>query len=244
MKKETKIKIFKIILAIIAVIICTGITIYLWPVVKNLSTVEGQIAFKEKINNSGIYGFLSLFALQVAQIFLFIIPGEPIEILAGMCYGGLWGTIFMMISCAIVSTGIFWLVRKLGKQFIYDFCSEEKVSEEKVKKFEENKMFKNPKKIEFIIFILFFIPGTPKDLLTYVSGLFPIKLWRFIVITTIARIPSIITSTLAGANIATGNWKLGLALYAIIFLIVVAFIYIYNRFDKDKTAKNVIDSIK
>ena len=105
-------------------------------------------------------------------------------------------------------------------------------------------MFKNPKKIEFIIFILFFIPGTPKDLLTYVSGLFPIKLWRFIVITTIARIPSIITSTLAGANIATGNWKLGLALYAIIFLIVVAFIYIYNRFDKDKTAKNVIDSIK
>ena len=239
MKKETKIKIFKIILAIIAVIICTGITIYLWPVVKNLSTVEGQIAFKEKINNSGIYGFLSLFALQVAQIFLFIIPGEPIEILAGMCYGGLWGTIFMMISCAIVSTGIFWLVRKLGKQFIYDFCSEEKV-----KKFEENKMFKNPKKIEFIIFILFFIPGTPKDLLTYVSGLFPIKLWRFIVITTIARIPSIITSTLAGANIATGNWKLGLALYAIIFLIVVAFIYIYNRFDKDKTAKNVIDSIK
>lgn len=239
MKKETKIKIFKIILAIIAVIICTGITIYLWPVVKNLYTVEGQIAFKEKINNSGIYGFLSLFALQVAQIFLFIIPGEPIEILAGMCYGGLWGTIFMMISCAIVSTGIFWLVRKLGKQFIYDFCSEEKV-----KKFEENKMFKNPKKIEFIIFILFFIPGTPKDLLTYVSGLFPIKLWRFIVITTIARIPSIITSTLAGANIATGNWKLGLSLYAIIFLIVVAFIYIYNRFDKDKTAKNVIDSIK
>lgn len=239
MDKKTKLKIFKITILIIAVIICTIITIYLFPVIKNLSTHEGQMAFKEKVNNSGIFGLILLFVIQVAQIFLFILPGEPIEILAGMCYGGFWGTIFIMMSSAIISILIFLLVRKLGKQFIYDFCDEEKV-----KKIENNKLFQNPKKIEMIIFILFLIPGTPKDLLTYVAGLFPIKMWKFIIISTIARIPSIVTSTIAGANIATGDWKKGIILYAVIVLIVLILVYIFNKFDKDKTTKTVLGSIK
>ena len=239
MSSKTKIKIFKIIVLIVAILICTGITIYLFPVMKNLATPEGQLEFQQKINNSGVWGFLMLFALQFAQIFLFIIPGEPIEILAGMCYGGLWGTVFIMISCAIISTFIFWLVRKFGTKLIYEFCDKEKVE-----KFENNKLFTDSKRIEFIVFILFLIPGTPKDLLTWVSGIFPIKLSRFIIITTIARIPSIITSTLAGSNIVTGNWKMAIIMYASIVFIVLAIIYIYNKFDKDKTAQNVIDSIK
>ena len=74
---------------------------------KNLSTKEGQIAFKEKVMSSGIYGLLLLFIIQVAQIFLFVLPGEPIEILVGMCYGWIFGTIFIMISSAIIAALIF-----------------------------------------------------------------------------------------------------------------------------------------
>lgn len=239
MDKKRNVKIFKLIISIIAVLILVAITVYLFPVVKNLSTLEGQAEFKNRVTNSGILGVLMLFSIQIAQIFLFILPGEPIEILAGMCYGGFWGTVFIMISSAIVSTLIFLLVKKLGKQFIYDFCDEEKV-----KKFENNNIFQNPKKIELIIFIVFVIPGTPKDLLTYVSGLFPIKTARFVAISTVARIPSIVTSTLAGAHIATGNWKKGIILYAIIVVVVALLLFIFNKFDKDKTAKNVLGSIK
>lgn len=239
MNKKMKLKIFKVAMFTIAVLICTIITAYLFPVMKNLSTIEGQMAFKEKVNSSGVYGLLLLFIIQIAQIFLFILPGEPIEIIAGMCYGSFWGTIFIMLSSAIISTLIFFLVRKLGKQFIYDFCNEEQV-----KKIENNKIFQNPKKIEIIVFILFLIPGTPKDLLTYVSGLFPIKMWRFIIISTIARIPSIVTSTLAGANIATGDWKKGAFLYIVIVIIVAIILYIFNKFDKDKTTKSILSSIK
>ena len=93
MDKKKKLRIFKIMLLVIALIIFTVITIYLFPVMRNLSTKEGQIAFKEKVTTSGLYGLLLLFIIQVAQIFLFILPGEPIEILAGMCYGWFWGTI-------------------------------------------------------------------------------------------------------------------------------------------------------
>ena len=128
MSRKTKIKVFKIILAILVLTLFIGITTYLFPVMKDLSSIEGQIAFKEKVDNSGMFGLLSLFGLQVAQIFLIIVPGEPIEILAGMCYGGFLGTIFIMVSAFIISTTIFFLVRKFGRKFVYDFCDEKKVA--------------------------------------------------------------------------------------------------------------------
>lgn len=239
MSRKNKVKIFKIILTLIVIVIFVGVTIYLFPVMKNLSTKEGQVAFKEKVDESGILGLLSLFGLQVAQIFLIIVPGEPIEILAGMCYGGLWGTVFIMASACIISTAIFFLVRKLGKKFVCDFCDEEKIT-----KIENNKLFQNPKKIEMIMFILFLLPGTPKDLLVYVSGLLPIKPSRFILISTFARFPSVITSTLAGENLAIGDWKTSIILYIAILLIVAIIIFIISRFDKDKITRNAINGIK
>ena len=61
----------------------------------NLGTIRG---YKERVDNSGILGFLSLMGLQIAQIFLVVLPGEPLEILAGMCYGAVGGTIFLLFS--------------------------------------------------------------------------------------------------------------------------------------------------
>lgn len=239
MSKNNKVKIFKIILTIMVLILIIGIIAYLFPVTKNLSSLEGQVAFKQKVEDSGILGMLSLFGLQVAQIFLIIVPGEPIEILAGMCYGGLWGTVFIMISAFIISTTIFLLVRKFGKQFVYSFCSEERV-----KKIENSKLFNNPKKIEMIMLILFLIPGTPKDLLVYIAGLLPIKPLRFILISSIARFPSVISSTLAGENLAVGDWKMSIILYAIVFILVAILVFIINKFDKDKTTNEALKTIK
>ena len=239
MSRKHKIKIFKIILLIIVATILLGLIIYLFPVMKDLSTVEGQIAFKDKVSASGIIGILTLFGLQVAQIFLIIVPGEPIEILAGMCYGSIGGTIFIMISACIISTTIFFLVRKFGRKFVYDFCDREKV-----RKIENHKLFQNPKKIEMIMMILFLIPGTPKDLLVYIAGLLPIKPLKFVVISTFVRFPSVISSTLAGENLAVGDWKMGLILYAIIFVLVGIVILVINHFDKDKTTDKILKTIK
>ena len=239
MSKNNKVKIFKIILTIMVLILIIGIIAYLFPVTKNLSSLEGQVAFKQKVEDSGILGMLSLFGLQVAQIFLIIVPGEPIEILAGMCYGGLLGTVFIMISAFIISTTIFLLVRKFGKKFVYSFCSEEKV-----KKIENSKLFNNPKKIEMIMLILFLIPGTPKDLLVYIAGLLPIKPLKFILISSIARFPSVISSTLAGENLAVGDWKMSIILYAIVFILVAIIVFIINKFDKDKTTNEALKIIK
>ena len=219
MEKNSR-KAFKTIMLILIIAIVVAIIYYLFPVIKDISTPEGQIAFKEKISNSGVLGFLMLFGLQFAQIFLFIIPG-------------------VMISAAIITLFIYLLVHKFGRKFIYDFCGEEKI-----KKIENAKVFKNPKTISFIIFILFFIPGTPKDLFTYIAALLPIKPLNFIIISTIARFPSIISSTLAGDNLLAGNWQMSLIIYGATFLIVGIAILIMRKFDKDKVTDEVLKSIK
>ncbi len=234
-----KSKIFKIVLLCVVIAIMIGITIYLFPVIKNLATEEGQNAFKERVKGSGFIGFLMLFGLQFAQIFLFIIPGEPIEILAGICYGGLWGTVFIMVAAAIISAFIYLLVHKFGRKFIYDF-----IDKSKIEKIEKSKIFKNPKTIRFIIFILFFIPGTPKDLLTYIAALLPIKPLEFIIISTIARFPSVISSTLAGANLLSGNWHFSLLIYGVTFLLVAIIVLIMRKFDKNKLTDEAIKIIK
>ena len=239
MKKNNKVKIFKIILAIAVIILLVGIIIYLFPVMRDLSSPEGQAAFKQRVDDSGILGMLSLFGLQFAQIFLIIVPGEPIEILAGMCYGGLWGTVFIMISAFIITTIVFFMVRKFGRKLVYSFCDEEKVS-----KIENSKLFQNPRKIEMIMLILFLIPGTPKDLLVYIAGLLPIKPIRFILISTFARLPSVISSTLAGSNLAVGAWKKGVFFYIALILLVIIIVFIINKFDKDKTTDKVLETMK
>ena len=237
--EKQKVKVFKLTMTILAIAIIVGIIIYMFPVMRELSTKEGQLAFKEKVSSSGILGLLMLFALQVAQIFLIIIPGEPIEILAGMCYGPIWGTVFIMVSAGIISTIIFFLVRKYGKRFVYNFCDKEKVA-----KIENSKLFKNPNKIEMIMFILFLLPGTPKDLLVYIAVLLPINPVKFVLISVFARFPSVISSTLAGANLAVGDWKKSIIMYLAIVLVAIIVILIANKFDKDKLAEKTIKTIK
>lgn len=238
MRKENKIKILKRIMTGMVILLMVGMVVYLFPVMKNLSSLEGQVAFKEKVESSGMFGMLTLFGLQVAQIFLIVVPGEPLEILAGMCYGAWWGAGFIMFSACIISTVIFGLVRKFGRNFVCNFCEEEKVL-----KIENSKLFQNPKKIERIMLILFLIPGTPKDLLVYVAGLLPIRPIRFIVISTFARFPSVISSTLAGANLAIGDWKMGIILYALVLILVAIIVIVMNRLDKEKVTEDVLKTM-
>lgn len=236
MKKN---KILDIVMILIVIVICALAIIYLTPIMKDISTKEGQIKFKEKIDNLGIMGMLILFSLEVAQIFLVVIPGEALEILAGMCYGSLGGTVFITTSVFIITTILFFLVRKYGKRFIYEFFQKEKID-----KIENSKILKNPKKVENIMLILFLIPGTPKDLLVYIGGLLPIKPLRFILISTFARFPSVISSTIVGSELAEGNIKTSAIIYAITFLITLVVLIIINIFDKNKETKQALEILK
>ena len=228
-----------VLIFIITIMILIGCTIYLYPIMKELLKPEGRENLKIEIQQNGPNGILLLLGLEAAQIFLPILPGEPIEILAGMCYGTFGGLIFIMLSVFIVTAMIFFMVRKFGRDFVYTM-----VSKEKIQKIENSKLFTHPKQIEYIMLILFLLPGTPKDLLTYLAGLLPIKPSRFIVIATLARLPSIISSTYAGATLINGNWKIGLLMYVGIFVVVGIAILLAKKFDKTEITKEILEETK
>lgn len=239
MKKKNIIKFIKIISLIMILIAFIALIAYFFPLVKNLSTHEGQADFRDKIQSTGIYGFLILLGLQVAQILLVIIPGEPLEILAGMCYGVIGGTIFTFFSVGLTTTIIYWLVRKFGKKFIYQSFDKKKID-----KIENSKIFQNPKKIELILAICFAITGIPKDILVYIGGLLPVKPLRFILIATFCRFPSVVSSTIVGKYFSEGNWKVSLMVYGITFAITMLTLGAIRIFDKDKIAEKAIEELK
>ena len=79
---------------------------------KGITTPEGRIKFQQKLDGMGMGKFWVLLALQFAQILLVVLPGEPLEVLAGMCYGTVGGTIFILATVFITTTLIFYLVKK------------------------------------------------------------------------------------------------------------------------------------
>lgn len=239
MKKLNKAKTLKLTALILIIAILLIATIYMIPIMKKINTTEGQAQLKEKITNTGITGILILFGLELVQVVLAILPGEPIEILAGICFGPIWGTIFLIISIFIVTALIYFFVKKYGRDFIYEFFPKEKVN-----KLENSKLFKDPQKIETVMALLFLIPGTPKDLLVYIGGLLPIKTSRFLLLATLLRFPSIISSTIAGDKLLQGKWQVSIMAYVIIFIITFIVIFIINKLDKNKVTKDVIKSMK
>lgn len=235
MTRKQKFKALKITLTVLIVVV---LLIFFWslaPFMIGLSTEEGQIAFKGRIQSLGFLGLLLLLGLQILQMLLVVLPGEPFEVLAGMCYGAWGGCLFITVSVFVTTTIIFFTVRKLGEKYLYNFFHKEKV--DKVMK---SKLLKNPRNLEMILCVLFFLPATPKDLFVYIGGLLPIKPLRFILISTFVRLPSVITSTMVGANISNGNWKMSLLIYAITFILAMLCIYLVSLKDKNKEFINII----
>lgn len=212
----------KRLLLIIILILLVSITAF--PVIKAISKSELQYKLQKLQSENNVICEIVLLGIQILQIVIAFIPGEPIEILAGVLYGTSGGLVICSIGCVIASTVIFSLSKRFGRTLIKLFVGEDK--------FEKWKWVKDSKRLNTITFILFFIPGTPKDILTYVIGISEMKLNEFILISTIARIPSILTSTLAGSAIADGDWTLTLVIFVLSAIFGIIYICFKDKFRK------------
>ena len=91
--------------------------------------------------------------------------------------------------------------------------------------------------------MLFAIPGTPKDFLTYIIGLTKISIPTYILLTFFARIPSVITSTFAGSSIGDGKMIQAVIIFAATAILSGVGYLVYNSIQK-KNAKKRSDSSK
>ncbi len=202
-KKAAKIVSFIVLAAVIIFL-----TIVCIPLVKMLSSEEGRLELQAMIEADLAWGIVIYLVLQILQVLIAIIPGGVIQILGGVLFGGVWGT-FLCIGGILLGTVIVYvLVKKFGKPLVEAFFDEKVVT-----KFS---FLQDSKKLELAIFILFLIPGIPKDLLTYVAPLTKIKMSSFLVLSTLARIPAIIMSTVFGSTLSNGNIVAAIIIFAIV----------------------------
>lgn len=186
--------------------------------------------FQAFLESYGWRGRWILFGLQCAQVVIALIPGEVIELGAGFAYGAIEGTLVCVAGIAVSSSFIFFLTRKFGAPLVELFISREKI--------DTLRFINSEKKLKRLIFLLFFIPGTPKDVLTYFAGLTKIRLSEFLIITLVARIPSLLSSTLCGGFLGNKNYLSAAIIYAITAVISIGGYLLYNRIVAKKQ-KNV-----
>ncbi len=201
-----------------------------WVLARQLKQIGGTPEdFKSFIDSFGFVGVLVGFGIQFLQVVIALIPGEIVEIGLGGAFGAVQGTILCMLGVAAASAVVFLAVKRFGVRLIELFFPREKI--------DSLRFINSEKKLKRIVFILFFIPGTPKDLLTYFVGLTRMKLSEFLTISLIARIPSVISSTIGGNLLSEKDYVSAIILFVITGAVSLLGILLYDFILKRKAEK-------
>lgn len=179
---------------------------------------------------SKIFAMICLVVLQIVLAFL---PGEPLELASGYIFGDLWGTIICLIGSCLGTIIIYYLVHNFRYRIIDVMFKKDKI--------QEVERLLSSTKSQFWIFVIFLIPGTPKDVLTYVVSLGDINLPQWLILTTIGRIPSIVTSTYLSASIKQGNYSVAILVFILTIVLVICGTLVYKYFilKKDNNIKKI-----
>lgn len=169
--------------------------------------------FQKWVDSFGMWGWLVCIGAMVLQIIVAIIPGGAMEIGAGYAFGAVEATIFCTIGSIIGCAIVFWLVKAFGIKFVEAFFPIEKI--------QNLKFLQNEKKRDILAFIIFLIPGMPKDLISYFMGFTNIKLSRWLVISTVARTPAIVVSAMGGQALGKGQYLVALIVLVVIVIISI-----------------------
>lgn len=201
-----------ILLALIVIL-----SVYFTPFVIKLKNIEYRVYLGNKLKNLGFKGIIAIIAFFALQLAIPFLPGEPLEIISGAIYGPILGMLYAQIGVFIGSYIVISLIRALNI---------------KVKKINRYKWLRNildnPKRLNLTIFFITLIPGFPKDILPFLVSQTMIKKRSYLLINFIARVPSILSSTLIGSSFFNGNPKVGIIIIALEFIIGILGI-IFNK---------------
>ena len=219
-KKKTLAAVLVVLVAVfmVAVTILVG-----YPLIQFIKEPE---EFRSLLEGLGLFGDFIFLIIVVFQIVIAIIPGEPFEVFAGIAFGIVRGTILCLLGALVGTAIVFFLVRRYGVIIFDLFFSREKMN--------NLRFLRNTRKNKLLLFFIFLLPGTPKDLLTFFIGLTDIKVSEWLVISTIARIPSVITSVICGSTIEREEYGLAILAFIVTLIISLIGLMIYNAIIKRK----------
>ncbi|MGI6722122.1 MAG: TVP38/TMEM64 family protein [Anaerovoracaceae bacterium] len=187
--------------------IVIGIPLYLYfcqhDFIAKMSSLHAVQQFFKKYETQSVLIYLGA---QILQIVICFIPGQVLQITAGLAYGFWVGFLWCMVGCAMGTVITFYLAKFLGRDAMHLFFGKEKVQ-----KYEA--MF-NSKRAFVVVLLVYLIPGIPKDLCCYLAGLSEIKLKPFLILSLIGRTPAMMASLLIGMQLGVGRWQVTVAILA------------------------------
>ena len=210
-----------------ASVVFTGLTaVGIWLMWRYM---DDPAKVRDMIGEHYVLGALCMVLISMVQVVVALIPGELVEISAGYVFGAWPGALLCLAGTTLGSVLVLLLVRKFGGKFIYTFYPEEKINALPV--------LRTPKKRNFLTFLLFLISGTPKDLLTYGIGLTNMKIPTYLALTTVARFPSVISSTVGGNAVGEKKYLGAVIVFAVTAAVSFAGLCVYNSIQKRHARK-------
>ncbi len=169
------------------------------------------------LTSLGPYSAAVFMLLQALQVVISPIPGELTGVVGGFVYGVTFGFIFSTIGLTLGSWVAFELASAFGRPLVEKFVS---------KKVLEKFHFVTTNAGMTIAFLLFLIPGFPKDYLCYILGLTGMNLGAFLIVSTFGRMPGTYLLTIQGAKIGSGQYETAIIITAISgVLVFLAYLY-------------------
>lgn len=157
-------------------------------------------AVRAFVSDHAFVSRLAMLGINIVQVLLAFLPGEPVELASGYAFGFWEGTALCLVASGLATSAIYWATRRWGWKLVGLFFDRSL--------FDRFSWLKSAKRLELIMLIVFLIPGTPKDFLTYFAGLTNMRFLPVVLIATFGRIPSIVTSTITASAVGSGNWPL------------------------------------
>ena len=231
----SKLKKHRLIIAVLSVLavllLLAGLARLIGPPL--LDAVRNKESFRLWIDAQGPWKYLIMVGIMTAQIIVALVPGAPVEMAAGYAFG-LWGGVGLcLIGTAIGNAIVILLTRVFGMRMVRLFMDDDKILAL------TQKLTREQKRMDLMVFLLFLIPGTPKDLMTYVAGLLPIPLARYLILTSLARIPSMIGNALGGSMLGRQNYRAAMITMAVVVLISLIVFFVYRNHEHRKAAAHL-----
>lgn len=186
-----------------------------------ISIFSDPQGFREWVGENTLLAVAVTFGIMMLQVVILFIPCEMVEIAAGYGFGPWWGLLICLGGLATGSLIAFLLTRRFGVKLIEVFITREKIA--------SMRFVKNAKRLDVLTFVMYLIPGSPKDAMAYVLAMTPMKPVTFLLISTIARIPSTLTSTLGGNALSNESYIWAIVIFGVTAIVALAGIFVYKK---------------
>jgi uncharacterized membrane protein YdjX (TVP38/TMEM64 family) len=175
---------------------------------------------KETVRSWGWLAPVVFVVIQALQVVVSPIPGEITGPVGGALFGTAWGLVYSTIGLTIGTLTCFGLGRMWGEPLIRPWLSERNW---------HNLKFILEAEGAILCFILYLIPGFPKDIISYLFGISPMPFWVFMVVSTVARIPGTWIGSYFGAHVGEQQYLYAIAFFALVVAICLPVYYYRER---------------